>query len=501
MNKMRFIVLIGIVFLFSNINLNAQVNGNGKVELNKLKCNLDQIPRESVSSVLDSVGNIFENYAVYGTLINKEGEPDARLLRKFRKLFETNTKVADDLREVSEDLLSYDQYMDYMDMFIETGLKYDITDAYIVSVALNEFDYEIKIRFNKHMYRGFDKNGIPKNYRKSKSPIVFDLTMTVKLSKVGFSNPRITRIFCNNQKRPNPPKEAFAGVGVSYGMPKISGTQSAFVVGKYENLNSMLRGGSNLTFGVDFMRNFVGGKKIYWNLGLEYNILNFTTTNKSESTISTKQNTSFGSAGEVPYIRYVNYKSTENNPTEETVKASHLTIPIGLYYRKDFGVMHTVFIGANIIPSFYLNVDYKFNGAIDRKMGILKGENKDEEVIILDKKYKDSQGNDLHCNGEDNVNNLLYAHKPKSFKLYAGISLKYIYKYAYNQSVGVHLSYRKSIKPILDNPENIFLIERNLPTQSYDTSTSFTQTLFKDLNASIILFGISWYYNFKSRRF
>jgi len=94
---------------------------------------------------------------------------------------------------------------------------------------------------------------------------------------------------------------------------------------------------------------------------------------------------------------------------------------------------------------------------------------------------------------------LIYSTKVSGVTLSTLLSVKYLYKYQYNQSIAVMLNYGIDLNPLLPNSSKIFLGEDFIPSSSYNQNISFTQSVYKDIKSNVFSFGIGWYYNFSSK--
>ncbi len=477
--KKRIILLTSVLFLFI-VNLAFSQSGKNKVKIDITSFDPKGIPISDLSALLDTTTSIFNKYVNYGSIIDKKGKPNPKYLIKFKNLFATNSKVVNDFLKRPGDLINYEKYIEFAELFLEyDGIIFDIENAKIESISTDDNYYRINIRFNKLMHQGLDKEGY---YTKYKRPFKYDLTLTFTISKVTMENPEIVRITGHNLIVPIPKKESFAGAFFTYGLPKMKGTNSDFLLPNSLGITNMLSGKSQLSFGADYMRNITGGKSIYWNIGLRMNILNFNM--QSDTTISYHQNMSYD--GVVDYDRIVRIHSNASNST--TINS--ISLPIGLSYRIDKGRLHTLFVGAGIMPSFIIGVSQNFKGSFSREIDI-------EGYEPLVKEFDNGQTN---CNGQSNLNSgLAYNPKIKGYTMSGNLSLKYLYKYQYNQSIALIFNYKIDLTPVLPNASEIFLGENSLPDDRLNINTSFTQSVYKDIKSNVISFGVAWYYNFKSK--
>lgn len=484
MKKIKLFAIVLIYFVFST---NSKGQTNLPVKLDIASFNIGEIPDDDLAILLDSTIFIFNNYCKYGTSLDKDGNPSKKVLTKFRKLFKTNTKVINDLYIRPGDTEHFDIYLEDLASFLEDGgVKYDIEKAKIEEINSDDNYYRIIVRFTKNMYQGIDEKDQDLVFYKK--PFSYDLEMTISFSKYNMEDPKITNIRGLNLLKPIPDRESFFGVIANYGLPSINGKKSDFI-DESTNLSNLIKGKSNISFGIDYMRNITGGQSIFWNIGVNYNILTMETSN--DDTIH--YNRTLQLDGLINYERdvFIHPRAKEN------ITINSVSIPIGLYYKKDFQEYHTIFIGANISPSFTLAIKHGFKGDFLRTMKFRNYETIDE--IFKTNKSEDDETK-INCNGEYSYDSeLLYSSKVSGYNIQGNITLKYLYRFAYNLSIAVNLNFSKSLSPILKNAEKMFLEGNNLPDESYSENTSFTQSIYKDLNASIISFGVGWYYNFSSK--
>ncbi len=452
-----------------------------KVQLDIASFDPAGIPIDKISALLDTTTEVFSRYVTYGSLLDNSGNPNHKYLIKYKRLFATNAKVVNDFLKRPGDLINYVEYINFAESFLDyEGIKYDIKDSKIESISVDDNYYRINVRFKKLMYQGLDKDMYYKKYRK---PFPYDITMTITLSKITMETPEIVRIIGHNLVKPIPKRESFAGVFFTYGLASLQGTKSDFLVDNNTDIGNILNGKSHISFGADYMRNITGGKNIYWNIGLRMNIVSFDM--KSNDTIAYHQKMNYDNT--VEYDRIVRIKPNATNATTITT----ISIPFGLSYRMDKGSMHTLFVGAGIMPSFIQSISHNFKGSFEREIII-------DRYEPLVNEFKN--GDQLNCNGPADINTgLVYSPKVKNYSISGLLSLKYLYKYQYNQSFAVIFNYGIDLTPTLPNASEIFLGDNTIPDGSLDTNTSFTQSVYKDVKAKVISFGVGWYYNFKSR--
>jgi hypothetical protein len=481
MNKLlKNIIALLITIFFSNIGFN-QVNNDFSLDLwgRMSKEDMNRLSSDELSRIAEICKDHFLKYVQYGTLLDKSGENDRNPLTKFKELFVSNAKVWDDLK-LKSNMVSFDDYTNSLGTFQGAlgGLKYDIDSAYIKNMVLEEPYYKIKIRFDKLMYKGLE-NDNPIEYKKN--PARFPLLMTMQIATGNMENVEIIDITCTDCARPDPERESYTGVNFSYGISGINILPSQFLSGSYTDLKGMIKGKSELAFGADYLRNLKGGENLFWNIGLRYSLLNIET--KLTEKVSYNQQKSFDEV--VFYNRLVDM---EQGATEN-IEIQYISIPLGLTYRFMVGSIHTLFLGANIIPSYYIGVNYKFKGNFNRQMNI--------DNILISRNFSNEENS--NCNGAASIPTLLYSSTPKSIKMSVELGIKYLYKYKYNQVLGINLGYRRSINPVLDAADKIFLGDNYLPVDQYKENTSLTRTLFQDIKVTNINLGISWYYIFESK--
>lgn len=481
MNKLlKYIIALLIAIFFSNTGFN-QVNNDFSLDLwgRMSKEDMKKFSSDELSSIAEICKDHFLKYVQYGTLLDKSGNNDPKTLKKFKELFVSNAKVWDDLK-LKSNVVSLDTYLESLDIFqsANIGLKYDIDSAYIKNIVIEEPYYKIKIRFDKLMYKGLE-NGNPIDYKKN--PARFPLLMTMQIATGNMENVEIIDITCTDCARPDPLRESYISVNFSYGIPGINILPGQFLSGSYTDLKGMIKGKSELVFGADYLRNLKGGENLFWNIGLRFSLMNIET--KLTEKVSYNQQKSFDEA--VFYNRLVDM---EQGATEN-IEIQYISIPLGLSYRFMAGSNHTIFLGANIIPSYYLGVNYKFKGNFNRQMNI--------ENILINRNFSNEENS--NCNGAASIPTLLFSSTPKSISMSMELGIKYLYKYKYNQAFGINIGYRRSINPVLDPADNIFLGENYLPVDSYKENTSLTRTIFKDIKVATFNLGISWYYIFESK--
>lgn len=440
----------------------------------------EDIPIGNFSAILDSTKEVFSKYVNYGSLKDSNGKINKKVLVKFKQLFDNNSKVVNDFLKRPGLLLNYDEYAELAETFLDyDGIKYDIKDAKITNVTQDDNYYRIDVRFKKLMYQGF-KNDEPKIYSK---PLEYDLTLSINMSKATMDFPKIYRIKGNNLLKAIPKKVSFTGLYGSYGFPNITYTNSQFLK-ENSDPGKILKGISTISFGFDYNRNFMGGSNIYWNIGTEFSIL--TMNLKSDNTITYSQVMNYDNI--VEYERIIKIDSGVIDNT--TINS--INIPLGIFYRKDFGKLHTILGGINIAPSINFTTTHFFTGQFTREKYILENGTKTIPITGI---YKNSNG---ICNGPDDLKGYSFKTSTKEYSLLTSFRLKYLYKYSYNQSFSINFTYGMYIKPIITNANEIFLGEDDIP-KSYNKNSSFTQSIYKDIKPKYFSIGIGWYYNFESK--
>ena len=481
MNKLlKSMLVLQFVILFSNLGFN-QVNNDFSLDLwgRLSKEDMDRFSSDELSRIAEISKEHFIKYVKYGTLLDKSEENERNPVTKFKKLFNSNAKVWDDLK-LKSNVVTLDEYLNSLNtiQFTENGLKYDIDSAYIKNIVVEEPYYKIKIRYDKLMFVGLE-NENPIVYKKN--PARFPLLMTIQIATGNMENIEIIDISCTDCARPDPLRESYIGVNFSYGIPGINILPGHFLTDNYTDLKGMIKGKSELTFGADYMRNVKGGANLFWNIGLRYNLMNIET--KLTEKVSYNQKKSFDDI--VFYNRLVDM----DQGATENINIQYISIPLGLSYRFISGTIHSLFLGANIIPQYHLRVNYNFKGNFDRQMNI--------DNVLINRNFANEDNS--NCNGSASIPTLLFSSNPKSITMSMELGIKYLYKYKYNQALGINIAYMKSINPILDPADNIFLGENYLPVDSYNENTSLTRTIFKDIKVATIKLGISWHYIFESK--